>query len=199
MLDCHDGVPLKPDLNGLYHYEDAQKVIKVCLERGANLSYILSSTHKDADGLDVHQIRCSYYSMLDCNDTAYLAARAIQFFTPGVPQVYYVGLLAGQNDLAAVKKTGEGREINRHNYTQEEIDRAAKRSVVKKLVEMIHFRNTHPAFNGRFSVDDSDERSISLRWNRGDSFTKLIVKFAPLSATIHYNEPGKKDIRIINL
>jgi sucrose phosphorylase len=26
------------------------------------------------------------------------AARAIQFFAPGMPQVYYVGLLAGSND-----------------------------------------------------------------------------------------------------
>ena len=29
---------------------------------------------------------------------AYLLARAIQFWTPGVPMVYYVGLFAGAND-----------------------------------------------------------------------------------------------------
>lgn len=29
----------------------------------------------------------------------YLMARAIQFFTPGIPMIYYVGLLAGENDL----------------------------------------------------------------------------------------------------
>ena len=29
----------------------------------------------------------------------YLVARAIQFFVPGIPQVYYVGLLAGTNDM----------------------------------------------------------------------------------------------------
>jgi hypothetical protein len=28
-------------------------------------------------------------------------ARAIQFFTPGLPMVYYVGLLAGRNDHEA--------------------------------------------------------------------------------------------------
>lgn len=67
-----------------------------------------------ADGFDVHQIRCSYYSVLGCNDDAYLTARAIQFFTPGIPQVYYVGLLAGENDVKNVTRTGEGREINRH-------------------------------------------------------------------------------------
>jgi sucrose phosphorylase len=78
MLDCHDGVPVKPDLNGLYESEDARKVVDVCLKRGANLGLIFSPKHKDPDGFDVHQIRCAFYSMLDCNDDAYLAARAIQ-------------------------------------------------------------------------------------------------------------------------
>lgn len=67
---------------------------------------ILSDEHKAEDGFDVHQIRCSYYSVLDGDDDAYLAARALQFFTPGVPQVYYVGLLAGENDLENVKNRG---------------------------------------------------------------------------------------------
>ena len=29
----------------------------------------------------------------------YLMARVIQFFTPGIPMIYYIGLLAGENDL----------------------------------------------------------------------------------------------------
>jgi sucrose phosphorylase len=199
MLDCHDGVPLKPDLNGLYRHEDAQKVIDTCLKRGANLSYIISPIHKDADGLNVHQIRCSYYSMLDCDDTAYLAARAIQFFTPGIPQVFYVGLLGGKNDTDAVDKTGEGREINRHNYSLEEIDREVKRVVVMKLIELIKFRNTHPAFNGKFIVGNCDDQSLDLSWKNGDLFARLIVKLLPLSATVLYNDPGGKDKKIINL
>ena len=44
-------------------------------------------------------------------------ARAIQFFLPGMPQVYYVGLLAGENDMALLARTGVGRDINRHHYT----------------------------------------------------------------------------------
>lgn len=86
MLDCHDGVPAKPDLNDLYQSEDARNLVALCLQRGANLSRIFSPKHRDPDGFDVHQIRCSYYSMLDCNDDAYLAARAIQLFTPECPR-----------------------------------------------------------------------------------------------------------------
>jgi sucrose phosphorylase len=39
---------------------------------------------------------------------AYLLARAIQFFLPGVPQVYYVGLLAGENDMALLQAQRRG-------------------------------------------------------------------------------------------
>ena len=149
--------------------------------------------------LNVHQIRCSYYSMLDCDDTAYLAARAIQFFTPGIPQVYYVGLLGGKNDTVAVEKTGEGREINRHNYSLEEIDREVKRGVVMKLIELISFRNTHPAFNGKFVVANCDDQSLDLLWKNGDLFARLVVKLLPFSAKVLYNDPGGKDNKIINL
>ena len=71
--------------------------------------------------------------MLNCDDDAYLAARAIQFFVPGIPQVYYVGLLAGKNDDKKVETTGEGREINRHNFSIMEIDEAVKKEVVQRL------------------------------------------------------------------
>ena len=110
MLHCHDGVPIKPDLNDLYNSEDARKLVDICLKRGGNLSLIFSPKHKDPDGFDVHQISGTYYSLLGSDDDAYLAARAIQFFTPGIPQVYYVGLLAGENDEEGVKEPARPRD-----------------------------------------------------------------------------------------
>lgn len=189
MLDCHDGIPVKPDLNGLYQSEEARKVVDVALQRGANLSLIYSPAHKDPDGFDVHQIRCTYYSILDCNDSAYLIARAIQFFTPGIPQVYYVGLLAGKNDSEAVAQTGEGREINRHNYSIEEIDQEVTRPVVKKLIELIQFRNTHPAFNGHFEIGPCEDASLILTWNNQDNYARLSIDLSKLTAEIAYNDP----------
>jgi sucrose phosphorylase len=199
MLDCHDGVPIKPDLNGLYQSEDARRVMDICVNRGANLSLIFSPKHKDLDGFDVHQIRCAYYSMLDCNDSAYLAARAIQFFTPGIPQVYYVGLLAGRNDTDAVARTGEGRELNRHNYSVNEIDQEVQRPVVKKLIELIEFRNAHPAFNGNFVLGESNDHEIILTWNNQDLFAKLYVDFFNMSAKISYLDPNSKVIQKMDL
>ena len=44
-------------------------------------------------------------------------------FAPGIPQVYYVGLLAGRNDLELLEKTKTGRDINRHYYSLDEVAR----------------------------------------------------------------------------
>jgi sucrose phosphorylase len=186
MLDCHDGVPVIPDLNGLYRSEDARKVVGICLDRGANLSPVFSPRHRGPDGFDVHQIRGSFYSLLDCNDDAYLAARAIQFFTPGVPQVYYVGLLAGENDQSAAEMTGDGREINRHNYSIGQVERDLQRPVVQRLLRLIRFRNEYDAFTGSFQILDSDDKVLDLTWERGRSKCQLIVDFRYDKAVIRY-------------
>ncbi len=188
MLDCHDGVPIMPDLNGLYRSEDVRKVVDICLNRGANLSRVLSPRHKDPDGLDVHQIRGAFYSLLDCNDDAYLAARAIQFFTPGVPQVYYVGLLAGENDQSAAERTGDGREINRHNYSVEEVEQALQQPVVQRLIRLIEFRNEYGAFDGDFAVLDSDDQSLRLSWKKNAQECTLTVDLNLRSSTIQYRD-----------
>lgn len=189
MLDCHDGVPIKPDLDGLYQSNNARKVVEECIYNGANLSLILSQAHKDPDGFDVHQVRGTYYSLLGCNDSAYLIARAIQFFAPGIPQVYYVGLLAGKNDTEAVRRTGEGRELNRHNFSVDEIDHEVQRSVVKKLIELIQLRNTHPAFNGVFEVGQCDDATLILSWNDQGSFVRLSVDLRNMTGEITCNDP----------
>lgn len=186
MLDCHDGIPVKPDLDDLIETKSARRLVDVCVERGANLSLILSDEHKAEDGFDVHQIRCTYYSALGEDDDAYLAARAIQLFTPGIPQVYYTGLLAGANDMDRVKLTGEGREINRHNYTIEEIDRALEKKVVQRLLELIRFRNTYVAFDGAFHVLESPGSEIQLLWSKDDKSCLLKVNLNTSESVIEY-------------
>ncbi|MCP4397025.1 MAG: sucrose phosphorylase [bacterium] len=186
MLDCHDGVPVKPDMDGLVNTNEARKVVDTCVQRGSNLSLIYSEKHKDPDGFDVHQIRGTYYSMLDCDDDAYLAARAIQFFAPGIPQVYYVGLLAGENDVENVKKTGDGREINRHNFSVAEIEESLQKPVVQRLMKLIRFRNTYAAFQGSFEVLDSSDTQIILAWTKDETNCRLSVDLDSYRSTIEY-------------
>lgn len=184
MLDCHDGIPVKPDLDGLVDTERAQKVVDLCLARGANLSRVLSDEHKSPDGFDVHQIRCTYYDALGRDDDAYMAARAIQLFVPGIPQIYYVGLLAGVNDEDAIVERGDGREINRHNYAMEEIDEAVRRPVVQRLLKLIRFRNEHEAFQGTFRCLETEDGEVALQWEMDGKRCALHVDLADCRSVV---------------
>ena len=199
MLDCHDGVPVKPDLNGLYDVARSRHVIETCLQRGANLSRIFSPKFRDPDGFDVHQIRGTYYSLLGSNDNAYLAARALQFFVPGIPQVYYVGLLAGENDEVAAQRTGDGREINRHNYTIEEIKRDLQRPVVRSLIRLIRLRNSHLAFNGTCKLDPCSDHEVALHWDNGDDHAHLRVDLRADAFEITHTDPESRKATALSL
>lgn len=194
-LDCHDGIPVKPDMDDLIDSKSAKKVVDLCVERGATLSRILTEEYKDKDGFDVHQIQCSYYSALNCDDDAYLAARAIQFFTPGVPQVYYVGLLAGENDIERAKITGERREINRHNFSLEEIEQSLQKEVVKRLLTLIRFRNEYDAFNGDFEVIAAPKDEVRLAWSKGDKKCSLFIDLKTNKTVINYIDDNVNSVQ----
>jgi sucrose 6(F)-phosphate phosphorylase len=172
-LDCHDGIPVRPDLDGILEPHEMLRLAEGVLARGGNVNRILSDSH--AGGVDVHQLNCTYYSALDEDDDRYVAARAIQLFARGVPQVYYVGLLAGANDHAAVDSSGEGRAINRHDYTLTEIEPALRRPVVRRVLELIRLRATHRAFGGRLAVETPDGSSLRMSWSEGEDTCTLEV------------------------
>jgi len=198
MLDCHDGIPVKPDLDGLFEVESAKNLVQTCLERGGNLSRIFSPHFKGSDGFDVHQIRGTYYSMLGCDDVVYLAARALQFFVPGIPQVYYVGLLAGMNDQAEAARTSDGRDINRHNYSIQEIDREVQRPIVRNILKLIRFRNSHPAFNGAFHLDHCSDHEISLMWRVENTAARLYINLDTSAIEIRYDDELTNQEKILS-
>ncbi len=172
-LDCHDGIPVRPDLDGVLLQGEMLDLETHVRRQGGNVNRILSDAH--SAGVDVHQLNCTYYSALDCDDERYLAARAIQLFARGVPQIYYVGLLAGENDHEAVERAGEGRAINRHDFRLEEIHAALERPVVRRLLDLIRLRNTHPAFDGELDVDAHDPPVLRLVWRAGDASLALEI------------------------
>jgi sucrose phosphorylase len=169
-LDTHDGLPVV-DVVDLMTSEEIELTRDTLYSRGSNVNRRYSTA--DYQNLDIYQINCTYYSALGDNDDAYLTARAIQFFSPGIPQVYYVGLLAGANDIELVEKTRVGRDINRHNYTLEEIGREVRRPVVQRLLELMEFRNTHPAFDGAMQLLESPDDVLAIRWTNGAHTAEL--------------------------
>jgi sucrose phosphorylase len=187
-LDCHDGIPIRPDLDGILGPAEMLDLAALVESRGGNVNRILSSSH--AAAVDVHQLNCTYYSALDCDDDRYLAARAIQLFARGVPQVYYVGLLAGANDRAGLEMTGDGRAINRHNYTLAEIDHALDRPVVRRLLELVRLRNSHPAFEGTLEVEVIGASRLRMSWQAAASACALEVDVSSGLITVDEGLPG---------
>lgn len=175
-LDCHDGIPIQPDLQGILNAAEMSHLVRLVEGQGGNINRLLSTAN--SDGVDAHQLNCTYYSALGGDDDKYVAARAIQLFAPGVPQVYYVGLLAGQNDHDAMSQANDGRAVNRHNFTGEEIDRALKRPVVQRILRLIRLRQSHPAFEGAFTVESHTPATLRLQWNRDASACDLDLDLA---------------------
>lgn len=172
-LDTHDGIPVQPDIVGLIPIDEAKEISELLIKRGANINRVLKKKGEELD-FDVHQINCTYYSALGENDKKYLAARVIQLFSPGIPQIYYTGILAGINDQERYITTGVGREVNRHNYSLEEIEQEIKKPVAIEFLNLIKFRNDSPAFNGNFQIIETDKKElIHLKWQNMNDYAEL--------------------------
>jgi sucrose phosphorylase len=185
VLDTHDGIGIV-DIGA----DPANRSANPGLVPEAELDALVEAIHRNSGGssrkatgaaasnLDLYQVNCTYYDALGRNNRAYLLTRAVQFFLPGIPQVYYVGLLAGTNDVALLGRTGVGRDINRHRYSAAEIGAASKRPPARMLCELIRMRNQHPAFAGAFEMYESDNTTLHVRWINGAHWADLNVDFS---------------------
>lgn len=194
VLDTHDGIGVidigadADDRHGLPGLVPPQQISALVDRIHSNSGG--SSQHATgaaASNLDLYQVNCTYYNALGRDDNAYLIARAIQFFVPGVPQIYYVGLLAGENDVALLESSGVGRDINRHHFAPAEFTAAMQKPVVKKLIELIRFRNTHPAFSGTMQVQESNASLLSLRWTKAEHHALLEVDLLSMTHRISHS------------
>jgi sucrose 6(F)-phosphate phosphorylase len=193
MLDCHDGIPVRPDLDGILSQSEMVDLAELVQRRGGNVNRILSESHADGD-VDVHQLNCTYYEALDCDDDRYVAARAIQLFARGVPQLYYVGLLAGANDHDAVAESGEGRAINRHNYSTAEVHSALRRGVVRRVLELVRLRSNNPAFHGQLAVSTPSPSRLRMTWTAGNDGCELEADLASGRSTVRTSHAGAEAV-----
>lgn len=160
-LDTHDGIGVV-DVEDLLPKEEIERASRQIYLQGGNAAKRASGNN--SENVDVYQINCTYFSALGGNEDAYIIARAIQLFLPGIPQIYYVGLLAGKNDEELLEKTKNGRDVNRHFYSLDEIKEETERPVVKKLFELCRIRNEHPAFSGNFRLENTEDHIIEIFW-----------------------------------
>jgi sucrose phosphorylase len=194
VLDTHDGIGVidvgadsqhRDTRPGLVPPSEIDHLVEWIHENSRGESR--AATGAAASNLDLYQVNCTYYDALGRDNRAYLLARAIQFFVPGVPQVYYVGLLVGENDMDLLAKTGVGRDINRHYYSRDEIHDALDKPAVQDLASLMRLRNTHRAFGGEFSCTTTGEQKMVLAWHAGEAASaELSIDFATLTFTVHH-------------
>jgi len=194
VLDTHDGIGVidvgrSGNEPGFLPDEEIDRLVTCMHEMNNGQSQ--KATGASASNLDLYQVNCTYYDALGQNDQWYLLARAIQFFTPGIPQIYYMGLLAEPNDMELLNRSNVGRDINRHYFDEKELNQALNRKVVQKLIKLIEFRNTHPAFQGKFHFASTDSENLNLCWTSEKESVELSIDFNKLNFLITYSTEGE--------
>ena len=194
-LDTHDGIGVV-DVRYLMPDEEVLATKEAVFNQNPQIYelYAVRNMKVNFSAFDTYQINCTYYDAIGGDDNRYLMARAIQFFTPGIPQVYYVGLFAGKNDFDYFHETQAPRDVNRHNYSLEEVDAQFQRPVVREMVRLMQLRNSHPAFQGKFVLLDTDPYTLGLRWENDGDYAQLVVDFRTCSYTIRYTENGEEKV-----
>ena len=171
VLDTHDGIGVvdvgaDSDRPGLL--DDGQ--IDALVERihAASGGASRRATGAAASNLDLYQVNCTYFDALGARAEPYLLARLIQILVPGVPQVYYAGLLAARNDMALLEATGVGRDINRP-YVRDRLTEMLAVPLVQDLLHLLRWRTeNHELFDGEFVVEPSAATELHLSWTNGD-------------------------------
>ncbi len=206
VLDTHDGIGVidvgadsadPKNLPGLLAPAEIDELVETMHARTGGDSR--KATGAAASNLDLYQVNTTYYDALGKRDKEYLIARAIQFWAPGVPQVYYVGALGGTNDMELLARSGVGRDINRHYYSQDEVTKTLKTPMVKALIELIRFRNTSAVFNGEFEQMPVADHELALVWRNGTEVARLDVDLRKMSAKITHGASGATQTQEIQL
>ncbi len=199
VLDTHDGIGIvdvakEGDKKGILEGEAINQLVE-------NIHIYSNGTSRKATGaaasnLDLYQVNCTYYDALGQDDELYYMARAIQFFSPGIPQVYYAGFLAAENDMDLLEKTQVGRDINRPYFSFSQIGERFNKPVVSKLIKLMKFRNSHPSFSGIFNLQESTETLLSIKWTNDPYWSLLIIDLVNRQVEITFGD-GQKNSKII--
>jgi sucrose phosphorylase len=178
VLETHDGIGMVdagPDYagEGRSGLLTERQLLSLATRISQNSAGTAVALETPAGGL--YRVDCTILDALAGDERRYLLARLIQFCTPGIPQVYYVGLLAGRN-LTDLEPAADSREINRRHYSTAQVNDALRRPVVRALTALIRFRNRHPAFGGEFSLPAAGAGELAMVWRAGAEHVLLTAR-----------------------
>jgi sucrose phosphorylase len=180
VLDTHDGIgvidagPARDRPGLLDHAEMAAIFARAAAATGGQSA---EASRLPAWTTVPHQINSTFPAVL--GPERYLIARAFQLFSPGVPQLYYAGLLGSGNDMERYRRTGEGREVNRPAYAPAELAAALASPVATAQLDLVRLRSTHAAFDGSFALTTPGGSVLELLWTNGPHRAGLTVDLDP--------------------
>lgn len=192
MLGCHDGIPVLDlkgkEVNGVYNkglledYEIEAIMTKI-MERGGRVKNLYDPAGKK---ISYYQVNATFFSALGENEQKLLAARAIQMFMPGIPQVWYLDIFAGKNDYEAANKGGSGghKEINRTTLTVEVVEAGLQNDLVKNQLKLMHIRNTSKAFSGNMQIMEGTETDFHIVWTHDTDIASLKLDLKSFAFTV---------------
>lgn len=185
VLDTHDGIGVVDacgndrDPAGLISDDQADVIFAEADRRTGGVSGQASITPEFSPR--PHQINSTFLDVLGGDEEAFLACRVAQLFLPGQAHIYYVGLLGGHNDIERWRRTGVGREINRHAYTDAERRAAEDSDLTRAVLALVRLVSSHPAMDAqqgaRFSWGIEGD-TLSLTWTRNADRCAARVRFA---------------------
>lgn len=188
MLGCHDGIPML-DLKGMIPDERIQQLIDLIVSRGG----LIKNLHGKKNLY--YQVNATYFSALGADERKMLLARALQLFMPGKPQIWYLDLFAGENDLEAVRQGGEAahKEINRTNLTKAEMERRLRLPLVQKQLELLKMRNGCEAFgfDAQLQIEQTGETGIRFCWTKEGKQALLEADLSTFRFSIQADLPDR--------
>lgn len=197
VLDTHDGIGIVDVASqgaekGLIPDTELDKIVEKIHTNSGSKSR--KATGAAASNLDLYQVNCTYFEALGRKENEYLIARAVQFFVPGIPQVYYVGLFGDDNDMELLARTGVGRDINRHYYSVHELQGKVNSPRFVKLAGLMRLRNTHPAFNGEFRLLETPDDALGIQWDLDGQWIRLELALPSMRLRVIGTENGSESI-----
>lgn len=70
----------------------------------------------------------------------------------------------------------------------EEVDESLKKNVVQRLINLIKFRNNHPALDGQFNSIESGRDKVHLNWEKEGTFCELKVDLITNKSIILFSD-----------
>jgi len=159
-IASHDGIGLRP-AEGLLSDQEIESLLAGIERSGGRISWRATSALERRP----YEINVSLWDALACTleDQSgapdawqlqrFICAHAILLALEGVPAFYIHSLLATGNDEARLAQSGHNRHINRHQWSQSELNRLLEDNnshharVLAALKSLIAIRQQQPAFH----------------------------------------------------